>query len=87
MGQVTPLAREIVLIHHTDCGMTKTTDDEFAAELEAAGYAIQRSYLSYAFAGVHGVEVAGGHWRGGADPGRDGMALVVWFSQRAPDAA
>ncbi len=47
------------------------------AELEAAGYAIQRSYLSYAFAGVHGVEVAGGRWRGGADPGRDGMALVV----------
>lgn len=28
--------REIVLIHHTDCGMTKTTDDAFAAELETA---------------------------------------------------
>ena len=27
---------EIVLIHHTDCGMTKTTDEAFAAELEAA---------------------------------------------------
>ncbi|MGI9450199.1 MAG: hypothetical protein ACR2QH_06135 [Geminicoccaceae bacterium] len=46
-------------------------------ELETAGYAIQRSYLSYAFAGVHGVEVVGQSWRGGADPGRDGMALAV----------
>lgn len=46
-------------------------------ELEALGYAIQRSYLSYAFAGVHGVEVSAGRWRGGADPGRDGMWLVV----------
>jgi carbonic anhydrase len=27
--------RDIVLVHHTDCGMTKLRDDEFAAELEA----------------------------------------------------
>lgn len=27
---------EIVLIHHTDCGMTTITDEAFAAELEAA---------------------------------------------------
>jgi gamma-glutamyltranspeptidase/glutathione hydrolase len=46
-------------------------------ELEARGYSIKRSYLSYAFAGVHAVEVVGGRWRGGADPGRDGMALAV----------
>ena len=26
---------EIVLIHHTDCGLGKVTDDEFIAELEA----------------------------------------------------
>ena len=26
--------REIVLVHHTDCGLTKTTDAQFAAELE-----------------------------------------------------
>jgi carbonic anhydrase len=25
----------IVLVHHTDCGMTKLRDDEFVAELEA----------------------------------------------------
>jgi carbonic anhydrase len=25
----------IVLVHHTDCGMTKMTDDEFASALEA----------------------------------------------------
>ena len=27
--------REIVLIHHTDCGMLTFTDDEFKAEIEA----------------------------------------------------
>jgi carbonic anhydrase len=27
----------IVLVHHTDCGMQKLTDDEFRDELEAAG--------------------------------------------------
>src|SRR5262245_21505156 len=26
--------REIILIHHTDCGMLTFTDDEFAAQLE-----------------------------------------------------
>lgn len=28
--------REIMLIHHTDCGMQKLTDDGFRAELQAA---------------------------------------------------
>lgn len=28
--------REIMLIHHTDCGMEKLTDDGFRAELQAA---------------------------------------------------
>jgi carbonic anhydrase len=27
--------REIMLIHHTDCGMQKTTEDKFKAEVEA----------------------------------------------------
>lgn len=27
--------REVVLLHHTKCGMTSFTDDEFVAELEA----------------------------------------------------
>lgn len=27
--------REVVLIHHTDCGLQKTTDEKFKAELEA----------------------------------------------------
>ena len=31
-----PLAtREIILIHHTDCGMFTFTDDEFKAQIEA----------------------------------------------------
>jgi carbonic anhydrase len=28
--------REIVLVHHTDCGLQGVVDDDFAAELEAA---------------------------------------------------
>src|SRR5579872_5324812 len=27
--------REIILIHHTDCGLLKITDEEFAASIEA----------------------------------------------------
>ncbi len=46
-------------------------------ELEARGHQVARSYLSYAFAGVHGIRIEQGHWSGGADPGRDGMALGV----------
>jgi len=46
-------------------------------EIEAMGYGLIRNYLSYAFAGVHGVKATGDGWQGGADPGRDGVALVV----------
>jgi gamma-glutamyltranspeptidase/glutathione hydrolase len=46
-------------------------------ELEALGYPIARSYLSHAFAGVHGIRVKDGKPDGGADPGRDGMAIEV----------
>ena len=41
----------------------------------ARGYPIQRRYLSYCFAGIHGPRRGG--WDGGADPRRDGMALAV----------
>jgi len=33
--------------------------------------------LNYAFAGVHAIAIEDGQWQGGADPGRDGMALAV----------
>ena len=46
-------------------------------ELEKIGYPVARSYLSYHFAGVHGIRIDDGVWSGGADPGRDGMALIV----------
>ena len=45
--------------------------------LEAQGYGIARSYLSYAFAAVHGIKIEDGLWSGGADPSHDGMALAV----------
>ena len=46
-------------------------------ELADRGYPIQRSPFSYVFAGVHGIKIEDGNWTGGADPGRDGMALAV----------
>ncbi len=47
------------------------------AELQSRGYPTRRTYLSYHFAGVHAVRLQDGEWDGGADPGRDGMALEV----------
>lgn len=46
-------------------------------ELERRGYPIARNPFSYVFAGVHGIRIRDGKWDGGADPGRDGMALAV----------
>jgi gamma-glutamyltranspeptidase/glutathione hydrolase len=46
--------------------------------LEKMGYEVIRSHYSYAFAAVHGIMIgADGALSGGADPGRDGMALAV----------
>jgi gamma-glutamyltranspeptidase/glutathione hydrolase len=49
-------------------------------ELKAQGYPIARNYLSYAFAGVHGIRIKDGILDSGADPGLDGMALEVQIS-------
>jgi len=46
-------------------------------ELEKRGYPVRRSPLSYHFSGVHAVRKTDAGWDGGADPGRDGMALKV----------
>lgn len=46
-------------------------------ELERRGYPVERNPFSYVFAGVHGIRIRDGKWDGGADPGRDGMALAV----------
>ncbi len=46
-------------------------------ELEAMGYRVRRSPLSYGFAGVHALRRTASGWDGGADPGRDGMALAL----------
>ena len=44
--------------------------------VEAMGYRVTRSHLSYAFAAVHGIMRDGDTLSGGADPQRDGMALA-----------
>jgi gamma-glutamyltranspeptidase/glutathione hydrolase len=46
-------------------------------ELEARGYRVERSPLSYTLAAVHGLKYRDGTWGGAADPGHDGMALAV----------
>jgi gamma-glutamyltranspeptidase/glutathione hydrolase len=50
---------------------------DVAAKLEAQGYEVIRSHLSYGFAAVHGIKIDDGQLEGGADPGHDGMALEV----------
>ena len=45
--------------------------------LRDMGYPVRRSPLSFSFAGVHALRRTAGGWEGGADPGRDGMALAV----------
>ena len=45
--------------------------------LRDMGYPVRRSPLSFGFAGVHALRRTAGGWEGGADPGRDGMALAV----------
>lgn len=45
--------------------------------LAEQGYEIIRNYLSYGFAAVHAIRVEGDHLDGAADPGHDGMALLV----------
>jgi len=47
------------------------------AGLEDMGYTVRRSPLSYHFAGVHALRRTAAGWDGGADPGRDGMAMTV----------
>ena len=47
------------------------------ADLQARGYPTRRSHLSFGFAGVHAIRISENGWDGGADPGRDGMALAT----------
>ena len=46
--------------------------------LREMGYPVRRSARSFHFAGVHALRrTASGGWEGGADPGRDGMAVAA----------
>lgn len=46
-------------------------------DLEAKGYEVRRSPVSYAFAGVHGITCWDGVLHGAADPQRDGLAIGI----------
>jgi gamma-glutamyltranspeptidase/glutathione hydrolase len=45
-------------------------------ELEASGYAVIRNPYSHTIGYVHGIRCVDGKLEGGADPGRDGVALT-----------
>ena len=45
--------------------------------LEAEGYEVIRSALTFDIAAVHGIRIDDGVLTGGADPGHDGVALGV----------
>ena len=48
------------------------------AELKRRGYQVRRWPMTFHFAGVHAIRIgADGRLDGGADPGRDGMAVAV----------
>ncbi|MEM9146229.1 MAG: gamma-glutamyltransferase family protein [Pseudomonadota bacterium] len=47
------------------------------AALQGRGYPTRRAGFSYGFAGVHALRRGETGWQGGADPGRDGMAMRV----------
>ncbi len=45
--------------------------------LEAAGYEVIRSAMTFGIGAVHGIRIDGDRLSGGADPGHDGVALGV----------
>jgi gamma-glutamyltranspeptidase/glutathione hydrolase len=47
------------------------------ADLNGRGYRTRRYPINYHFAGVHAIRLVDGVADGGADPGRDGMAMAV----------
>ena len=47
------------------------------ADLNASGYETRRYPINFHFAGVHAIRIQNGRMDGGADPGRDGMAMAV----------
>ena len=45
--------------------------------LEGLGYEVVRSAITFGIAAVHGIRINDGRMDGGADPGHDGVALLV----------
>ena len=57
--------------------ITNRIPDYAVEPLEAEGYDIIRSPLTFGIGAVHGIRVDDGRLTGGADPGHDGVALGV----------
>jgi gamma-glutamyltranspeptidase/glutathione hydrolase len=46
-------------------------------DLIGRGYPVRRWPMNFHFSGVHAIRIVDGRLDGGADPGRDGMAMAV----------
>lgn len=57
--------------------MTNRITHGVSRQLEADGYEVIRSPYTFGFAAVHGIRIDGDKLDGGADPGHDGIALMV----------
>ena len=58
-------------------GVSKRIPQYVIDEVETMDYGLICNYLSYAFAGVHGVKAISDDWKRGTDPGRNDVALDV----------
>ena len=47
------------------------------ADLKRRGYPVRRWPMNFHFAGVHAIRIIDARLDGGADPGRDGMAMAI----------
>lgn len=57
--------------------ITNRIPDYLVEPLQAEGYQVIRSALTYGIGAVHGIRIDGDQLTGGADPGHDGVALGV----------
>ncbi|KAB2837768.1 MAG: gamma-glutamyltransferase, partial [Burkholderiales bacterium] len=58
-------------------GLTNRIPRAIERALVEKGYPVSRTPYNYYYAGVHAIRISEGKLDGGADPGRDGMALVA----------
>ena len=64
-----------VLLLDADEYLTDAGREAITRELQSQGYEVGRNPYNYTIGWVHGVQITEDGLKGGADPGRDGVAL------------